>query len=80
MLRSDVFHQHLFRTKKATLYELKRTLDTQVDLTVFRKLKHVDCFTSYSHCACYYMLRKMASTPMDCGLIKQSGSLVTARC
>ena len=64
-MRSDVLHQHLLRTKEATLYELKRTLGTQVDLTVLRKLKHLDCFTSYSHRACYYMLRQMARFDAD---------------
>jgi len=38
----------------ATLGELKRALGTQVDLTVFRKLKQLDYLTSYSHRARYY--------------------------
>jgi len=36
------------RRKIATLDELKQALGTAVDVTVFRKLKPLDYFTSYS--------------------------------
>ena len=49
LFRSDVLRRHLLQAKMATLGELKRALGTQVDLTVFRKLKQLDYLTSYSH-------------------------------
>ena len=46
---SDTLRKLLIRDKIATLPDLKRALGTQVDLTVFRKLKHLGYLTSYSH-------------------------------
>jgi hypothetical protein len=40
--------------------ELKRALGTQVDVTVFRKLKHLAYRTSYSHRGSYYTLDETA--------------------
>ena len=40
--------------------ELKRALGTQVDVTVFRKLKQLAYRTSYSHCGSYYTLDETA--------------------
>jgi hypothetical protein len=57
---SDVLRQHLLEAKIATRDELKRALGTQVDLTIFRKLKQLDSLTSYSHRARYYTLRQIA--------------------
>jgi hypothetical protein len=62
---SDVLRKHLLQAKMATLDELKRALGTQVDLTVFRKLKQLDYLTSYSHRARYYTLRQIARFDAD---------------
>lgn len=47
----------LFNQKIATMDELKRALGTEVDQTVFRKLRQFDYLTSYSHRGRYYTLR-----------------------
>src|SRR5260370_12362821 len=65
LFRSDVLRRHLLQAKMATLGELKRALGTQVDLTVFRKLKQLDYLTSYSHRARYYTLRQIARFDAD---------------
>lgn len=45
------------RTNKiATMAELKQVLGTQVDVTVFRKLKELGYLSSYSHRGSYYTL------------------------
>src|SRR6266404_9222262 len=62
---ADVLRKHLLQAKMATLDELKRALGTQVDLTVFRKLKQLDSLTSYSHRARYYTLRQIARFDAD---------------
>src|SRR5882762_9616517 len=69
---SDVLRQHLLQAKIATLDELKRALGTQVDLTVFRKLKQLDSLTSYSHRARYYSLPQIARFDAD-GLWSHEG-------
>jgi DNA-binding transcriptional regulator YhcF (GntR family) len=56
----DALRTLLLRNKIATLDELKRTLGTSVDVTVFRKLKPLDYLTSYSHRGRYYTLREIA--------------------
>jgi len=61
-MRTESFHADrlagLFRTCKiATMIELKEALGTQVDLTVFRKLKELGYRTSYSHRSRYYTLK-----------------------
>src|ERR1700686_4972870 len=58
--RSDELRSLLLRRKIATLGELKQSLGTQVDVTVFRKLKPLDYLTSYSHRGRYYTLREIA--------------------
>ncbi len=50
----------LLRNQIATLDEMKRSLGTPVDLTVFRKLKPMGYLTSYSHRGRYYTLREIA--------------------
>ncbi len=50
----------LLHDKIATLPDLKRALGTDVDLTVFRKLKQLDYLTSYSHRGRFYTLREIA--------------------
>ena len=57
--RSDALRTLLLRHKIATLDELKQTLGTAVDVTVFRKLKPLDYLTSYSHRGRYYTLREI---------------------
>jgi hypothetical protein len=56
----DVLRRLLLRHRIATLDELKQALGTSVDVTVFRKLKPLDYFTSYSHRGRYYTLREIA--------------------
>jgi len=51
----------LFEVKKiATMAELKTTLGTGVDMTVFRKLRELSYLSSYSHRGKYYTLRALA--------------------
>ena len=50
----------LHERKMATLPELKRALGTNVDGTVFRKLKQLSYHTSYSHRGRYYTLDGIA--------------------
>lgn len=50
----------LNKQKIATMDELKAALKTQVDLTIFRKLKQLESITSYSHRGQYYSLKKLA--------------------
>ena len=58
--RSDELRSLLLHNQIATLDELKQALGTQVDVTVFRKLKPLDYLTSYSHRGRYYTLREIA--------------------
>jgi hypothetical protein len=60
-MRAESFHadeitKTLRRSKIATMPELKAALGTQVDVTVFRKLKQLAYRTSYSHRGAYYAL------------------------
>ena len=55
----------LLRDKIATLPDLKRALGTEVDLTVFRKLKDLDYLTSYSHRGRFYTLGEIARFRAD---------------
>jgi hypothetical protein len=57
---SDALRALLLRQRIVTLDELKQALGTPVDVTVFRKLKPLDYFTSYSHRGRYYTLREIA--------------------
>jgi hypothetical protein len=51
----------LFQDNKiATMEELKRALGTQVDVTVFRKMRQLPYRTSYSHRGSYYTLDTIA--------------------
>jgi hypothetical protein len=45
---ADALAKALRHSKTGTIAELKRALGTEVDVTVFRKLKQVACRTSYS--------------------------------
>ena len=64
-MRTESFHaddlvKALRRSKIATMPELKRALGTEVDVTVFRKLKQLAYRTSYSHRGSYYTLNETA--------------------
>ena len=61
----DSLRKLLLRNKIATLPDLKRALGTDVDLTVFRKLKQIDSLTSYSHGGRFYTLREIARFGAD---------------
>jgi hypothetical protein len=52
--------KYLRRHKIATLPELKHALNTDADLTVFRKLKGLDYLSSYTHRGSYYTLNEIA--------------------
>jgi hypothetical protein len=56
----DDLAKALRRSKIATMPELKRALGTEVDVTVFRKLKQLAYRTSYSHRGSYYTLDETA--------------------
>jgi len=64
-MRTESFHaedlaQALRRYKIATMPQLKEALGTEVDVTVFRKLKQLAYRTSYSHRGSYYALDETA--------------------
>ena len=64
-MRPQSFHaeelaRFLKRHKIATLTELKEALGSEVDSTVFRKLKELAYRTSYSHRGRYYTLDEVA--------------------
>jgi len=56
----SVLRQHFRRHKIADLPELKRALGTKIDLTVFRKLRHLDYLASYTHRGRFYTLPEIA--------------------
>lgn len=65
IMRSESFHaEDLVRvlrgSKIATMPELKKALGTEVDVTVFRKLRQLSYRTSYSHRGSYYTLDETA--------------------
>src|ERR1700691_1666370 len=54
---SDRLREFLRVNRIATLPDLKQTLGTSVDTTVFRKLKELSYLSSYSHRGRYYTLK-----------------------
>jgi hypothetical protein len=56
---SDRLRKLLLAKKIATLPELKQTLGTTVDTTVFRKLQELSYHSSYSHRGRYYTLAEI---------------------
>ena len=52
--------QHIVEGKIATMSELKSALGTEVDMTVFRRLRELDYRASYSHRGKYYTLAEVA--------------------
>ncbi len=69
--RSEDLRSLLGRLAIATLDDMKQSLGTPVDVTVFRKLKPLDYLTSYSHRGRYYTLRDIARFD-DLGLWSQA--------
>jgi hypothetical protein len=61
----DSLRKLLLPDKIATVSDLKCALGTDVDLTVFRKLKELDYLTSYYHGGRFYTLREIASFGTD---------------
>jgi hypothetical protein len=64
-MRTESFHaddlaKALRHRTIATMPELKKALGTEVDVTVFRKLKQLAYRTSYSHRGAYYALDETA--------------------
>ena len=64
-MRTESFHANdlakaLRQRKIATMPELKEALGTEVDVTVFRKLKQLAYRSSYSHRGSYYTLDETA--------------------
>ena len=64
-MRTEAFHAEdlvrvLRRMQIATMPDLKKALCTEVDVTVFRKLKQIAYRTSYSHRGSYYTLDENA--------------------
>jgi hypothetical protein len=57
---AKTLRQCLLRYKIATLPDLKRALGTEVDLTVYRKLKPLGYLSSYTHRGRYYTLSEIA--------------------
>ena len=58
--RSEALRKLLRKRKIATMAELKEALGTEVDVTVFRKLRELSYRTSYSHRGGYYTLDETA--------------------
>src|SRR6202171_5798358 len=56
---SDHFRTFLHQKRIATLPELKQALGTDIDTTVFRKLKELSYRSSYSHRGRYYTLAEI---------------------
>jgi hypothetical protein len=59
-LDAERLRRLLLEQKIATMLELKAALGTEVDLTVFRKLREVAYRSSYSHRGKYYTLDEIA--------------------
>lgn len=63
--RNEILAELLHERTVATLDEMKDALDTNVDVTVFRKLKQLNYITSYSHRGKYYSLKDIAEFDED---------------
>ncbi len=57
---TELLKSFLVEHKIATLPDLKEALGTNVDMTVFRKLRELTYRTSYSHRGKYYTLDEIA--------------------
>lgn len=58
--RAETLVKLLRRRTIATMEEMKTALGTQVDMTVFRKLRELAYLTSYSHRGQFYALQEVA--------------------
>ncbi len=56
----EVLRELFYAQGIATIEQLKKHLGTEVDVTVFRKLKELGYYSSYSHNARYYTLEEIA--------------------
>lgn len=54
---TDILESFLKEKKVATMAELKAILNTDIDMTIFRKLQQLGYRTSYSHRGMYYALK-----------------------
>lgn len=63
--RKEILADLLHKRTIATLDEMKDALDTNVDITVFRKLKQLNYITSYSNRGRYYSLEDIAEFDED---------------
>jgi hypothetical protein len=64
-MRTETFHAQsliaLFRRHRiATMQQMKAALGTTVDMTVFRKLRELSYYSSYSHRGSFYTLEALA--------------------
>ncbi len=59
-MEAERIRRLLLERKIATMPELKAALETEVDVTVFRKLNQLDYHSSYSHRGKYYTLEEIA--------------------
>ena len=59
-MEAERIRRLLLERKIATMPELKAALETEVDVTVFRKLNKLDYHSSYSHRGKYYTLEEVA--------------------
>lgn len=55
-MKTDRLRRVLLKQRTATMPELKAALSTEVDMTVFRKLRELAYHSSYSHRGKYYTL------------------------
>ena len=66
IMRTQTYDTHKLRTllkrrKIARMDELKDALGAKADITVFRKLSELVCYSSYSHRGSYYTLEEIAN-------------------
>jgi hypothetical protein len=65
IMRTETFHAQsliaLFRRHRiATMQQMKAALGTTVDMTVFRELRELSYYSSYSHRGSFYTLETLA--------------------
>ena len=56
----DLLSNYLNKNKIATINEIKRLLNTQSRMTIYRKLSYLDYISSGSHRGKYYSLKQIA--------------------
>ena len=59
--RTQTIVQLLRKRSIATMADMKTVLGTQVDMTVFRKLRAIEYLSSYSHGGRFYTLLELAA-------------------